>query len=1045
MQLNISAWAIRKPIPSIVLFIVLMILGIFSFTRLPITRFPNIDIPIISVTVTQSGAAPSELQNQVTKRIEDAVAGITGVKHIISNIAEGISTTTIEFRLETNTDRAVNDVKDAIAKIRADLPRTIDEPITQRVDVVGLPIVTYATSAPAMTPEELSWFVDDVVARALQSVSGVGSVTRVGGVEREVRVTLKPDRLLALGVTAADVNKQLRATSVDLAGGRAEVGGQEQSIRTLGGAQSIDTLRATNIVIPGGRSVRLEEIADLADTAAEARTFARFNGEPVVAFSVTRAKGASDATVGQAVQKRVAELQAQNPNVRLAMIDTSVTYTAGQYESAMHTLLEGAALAVLVVLIFLKDWRATLIASVALPLSIIPTFWVMDALGFSLNVVSLLAITLVTGILVDDAIVEIENIVRHQRMGKSAYRAALEAADEIGLAVIAITFTIVAVFTPVSFMGGIAGQYFKQFGLTVAVAVLFSLLVARLITPMMAAYFMRAHPHEEERDGLIMRAYTRVVAWSVRWKWVTLALGLVFFAGSIYSTRLLPSGFLPEEDVGRSLFIVELPPGSRLDDTKSVTDGLASRLREMPEVASVFVNGGVQLPGKKEVRLATLTVNYVPKEDRALRQRQLESRVADTFRDVPDMRFFPLQENGQRGMSLIVSGPSNDVVVETAAKLQREMAAVPMLEGVVSTAPLDRPEIRIAPKPGLAAELGVSTDVIAETVRVGTIGDIGPNLAKFDVGDRQVPIRVQLPDASRADLDVIRSLKVPAKGGVTVPLSAVADITLGQGPTAIDRYDRSLRVALEADLRGTDALGAAIEQVYALPTAKNLPPGVTLKQTGDAEVMGEVFSSFGQAIGAGIMMVLGVLILLFANFLQPLTILLSLPLSIGGAILALVLAQKAISLPVVIGFLMLMGIVTKNAIMLVDFAIEEMHKGVDRVTAIVDAGRKRARPIVMTTIAMAAGMVPSALAFGAGGEFRAPMAIAVIGGLLVSTFLSLIFVPAFFVLMDDLSRFFAWAFGRFVGPRDEPGEAPTIGVTPQPTPYPPEPYRIAAE
>jgi multidrug efflux pump subunit AcrB len=462
-------------------------------------------------------------------------------------------------------------------------------------------------------------------------------------------------------------------------------------------------------------------------------------------------------------------------------------------------------------------------------------------------------------------------------------------------------------------------------------------------------------------------------------------------------------------------------------------------------VASVFVNGGVQLPGKKEVRLATLTVNYVPKENRTLRQRQLESRVADTFRDVPDMRFFPLQENGQRGMSLIVSGPSNDVVVETAAKLQREMAAVPMLEGVVSTAPLDRPEIRIAPKPGLAAELGVSTDVIAETVRVGTIGDIGPNLAKFDVGDRQVPIRVQLPDASRADLDVIRSLKVPAKGGATVPLSAVADITLGQGPTAIDRYDRSLRVALEADLRGTDALGEAIEQVYALPTAKNLPPGVVLKQTGDAEVMGEVFSSFGQAIGAGIMMVLGVLILLFANFLQPFTILLSLPLSIGGAILALVLAQKAISLPVVIGFLMLMGIVTKNAIMLVDFAIEEMHKGVDRVTAIVDAGRKRARPIVMTTIAMAAGMVPSALAFGAGGEFRAPMAIAVIGGLLVSTFLSLIFVPAFFVLMDDLSRFFAWAFGRFVGPRDEPGEAPTIGVTPQPTPYPPEPYRIAAE
>ena len=1045
MQLNISAWAIRKPIPSIVLFIVLMILGVFSFRQLPITRFPNIDIPIISVTVTQVGAAPSELQNQVTKRVEDAIAGVTGVKHIISTIAEGISTTTIEFRLETNSDRAVNDVKDAIAKIRADLPRTIDEPITQRVDVAGLPIATYAVSAPAMTPEELSWFVDDVVARSLQSVAGVGSVARVGGADREVRVTLKPDRLLALGVTAAEVNRQLRITSVDLAGGRAELSGREQSIRTLGSAQSLESLSNTTIILPGGRRVRLSDVADISDTAAEVRTFARLNGEPVVAFSITRAKGASDASVGKAVEGKVAQLQEGNPNVRLSLIDTSVTYTVGNYESAMLTLIEGAALAILVVFIFLKDWRATLIASVALPLSIFPTFWAMDAMGFSLNLVSLLAITLVTGILVDDAIVEIENIVRHQRMGKSAYRAALEAADEIGLAVIAITFTIVAVFVPVSFMGGIAGQYFKQFGITVAAAVLFSLLVARLITPMMAAFFMKAHPHEEPKDGFVMRAYTRLVGWSVRWKWVTLVVGLAFFAGSIYSTRLLPSGFLPDEDVGRSLFIVELPPGSRLDDTKTVTDGLAQRLRELPEVASVFVNGGVQLPGKKEVRLATLTVNYVPKEQRSITQRALEGRVGDMFRDVPDMRFFPLQENGQRGMSLIVSGPDPAVIVDTATQLQREMSTIAYLENVVSTAPLQRPEIRISPKPELAAELGVSTDVIAETVRVGTIGDVGANLAKFDVGDRQVPIRVQLPDASRADLELIRTLKVPTKGGAAVPLAAVADISIGQGPTAIDRYDRSLRVALEADLRGTDALGKVLEEVYALPTAKNLPPGVTLQQTGDAEVMGEVFASFGKAMGAGIMMVLGVLILLFANFLQPFTILLSLPLSIGGAILALVLTQKAISLPVVIGFLMLMGIVTKNAIMLVDFAIEEMARGVDRVTAIVDAGRKRARPIVMTTIAMAAGMVPSAMAFGAGGEFRAPMAIAVIGGLLVSTLLSLVFVPAFFVLMDDLSRFFAWAFGRFVGQRDEPGEGMPVGASPHATPYPPEPYKVAAE
>ncbi|MBO1908345.1 efflux RND transporter permease subunit [Microvirga sp. 3-52] len=1020
MQLNVSAWAIRKPIPSLVLFIVLMILGVFSFQGLPITRFPNIDVPLVTVSVTQAGAAPSELQNQVTKRVEDSVAGVNGVKHITSTISEGISTTTIEFRLEINSDRAVNDVKDAVAKIRSDLPRTIDEPVIQRLDIAGLPIVTYAASGPAMTPEELSWFVDDVVARQLQSVQGVGRVERVGGVEREIRVELKLDRLLALGITAADVNRQLRLTSIDLAGGRGEVGAQEQSIRTLGAAQTLGDLASTSITLPGNRKVRLDELATVTDTAAEPRTFARFNGQPVVAFAVTRATGASDATVGQAVAAKVAELGQAHPDVRFDLIDDTVAYTVGNYESAMHTLIEGAILAVIVVFIFLRDWRATLIASVALPLSVLPTFWIMSTMGFSLNLVSLLALTLVTGILVDDAIVEIENIVRHMHMGKSPYRAALEGADEIGLAVIAITFTIVAVFAPVSFMGGIAGQYFKQFGLTVAAAVLISLLVARLITPMLAAYFMRPHKHVEQKDGFIMRAYTRLVGWSVRHKFITFILGLGIFGASLWSTNLLPSAFLPEEDISRSLFVAELPPGSKLSDTQQVSDRIAERLRAMPEVRSVFVNGGLQLPGKKEVRLATFTVNLVPKEERSLRQRQFEGWIVEEFRDVPDIRFFVLGEGGQRGLQLIVSGPDQGVVVETAAKLQREMASIPTVENPMSTAPLNRPEIRISPKPDLAAELGVSTDVLSETVRVATIGDVGANLAKFNAGDRQIPIRVQLPEAVRGDRALIDILKVPAKDGAAVPLSAVADISFGQGPTSIDRYDRSLRVALEADMRGTDALGEVLEAIYNLPTAKNLPPGVTIKQTGDAEVMTEVFTSFGKAMGAGIMMVLGVLILLFANFLQPFTILLSLPLSIGGAIMALVITQKAISLPVVIGFLMLMGIVTKNAIMLVDFAIEEVAKGVDRKTAIIDAGRKRARPIVMTTIAMAAGMLPSALALGAGGEFRAPMAIAVIGGLIVSTLLSLVFVPAFFILMDDLSRLFSRLFSRFVGPKDEP-------------------------
>ena len=492
MNWNISAWSIRTPVPSLVLFMVLMTLGYVSFGQLSVTRFPNIDLPIVQVRVYQSGAAPSELEVQVTKKIEDAIAGVNGVKHQTSTVTEGSSVTTIEFRLEVNQDRALNDVKDAIARIRAELPRTIDEPIVTRIEIEGLPIVTYGARAPGMTPEELSWFVDDVVVRALQGVKAVSQIERFGGVEREIRIALDPDRLLAFGITAGDVNRQLRATNVDLAGGRGEIAGREQAIRTLAGKQSVADLAATAIVLPRGRKVRLDELGSVTDATAEQRTFAALDGRPVVAFAISRAKGASDVVVAADVAKKIAELHKAHPNVELKLIDSMVEYTLGSYHSTMKTLIEGAILAIAVVFIFLRDWRATLIAAIALPLSIVPAFWAIDAAGFSLNLVSLLAITIVTGILVDDAIVEIENIVRHMRMGKSPYRAALEAADEIGLAVIAITFTIIAVFVPVSFMGGIAGQYFKQFGLVVAFAVLFSLLVARLVTPLLAAYFMRA-------------------------------------------------------------------------------------------------------------------------------------------------------------------------------------------------------------------------------------------------------------------------------------------------------------------------------------------------------------------------------------------------------------------------------------------------------------------------------------------------------------------------------------------------------------------------
>jgi multidrug efflux pump subunit AcrB len=1024
MNWNFSAWSIRNPIPSILLFIVLMALGLMSFASLPITRFPNIDFPLVSVTVTDPGVAPSELETQVTKRVEDAVANISGVKNVMSTITEGNSQTLIEFRLEVQTQTAIADTKDAIERIKAALPATANAPIVNRVDVEGQAIITYAVSSPGMTIEELSWYVDNTVIRKLQGLKGVARVDRYGGVTREIKVEIDPDRLSALGLTAADVNRALRASNVDLTGGSGDFGGRDQSIRTLGAVKSIEDLRKLNVPVAGGRHLTLSDVATVTDSWAEPKSFARVNGQTVVSFGVFRGKGESDVEINERAKVAIADLQAANPEIAITRVDDSVTFTEGNFDSAMETLLEGAILSVIVVFLFLRDFRATLVSAVALPLSIIPAFWAIDLMGFSLNLVSLLGITLVVGILVDDAIVEIENIVRHIKMGKSPWRASLEAADEIGLAVIAISATIIAVFAPVSFMGGIAGQYFKQFGLTVAVAVFFSLLVARLITPMMAAYFLRSHGHEEPKPGVVMRGYMSMLRVTLRWRWLTLLAGALFFAGSIYATGFLPSGFMPKEDASRIVVSLELPPGSLLADTRDTTDEVTAKLRAMPEVENVYVIGGASPTGTLEPRRASVIVDLVHKSERDQPQWQIGERILDILDTVPDLRAYFVNDRGERQLAFGVMGTDGAALDEAARKIQSAMNATGQFRAVSSNAALDRPEVIVHPDLERMAELGLSTAALSEALRVATIGDIDANLAKYTVGDRQIPIRVQLNENARNDLSAIGSLPVQTATGATVPLSSVAQITFGQGPSSIQRYNRERRVLIGADMAGKGEIGPGLELVKSLPEVTNLPVGVRVQETGEAEIMGEVFSGFATAMTTGLMLVLVVLILLFGSVFHSITILGSLPLSIGGVVAGLWLTGSAISMPVVIGILMLMGIVTKNAIMLVDFAIEEVKQGVSREQAIVDAGRKRARPIVMTTIAMSAGMIPAALALGDGGEFRAPMAIAVIGGLMVSTFLSLVFVPSFYTIMDDAALGTARLFRWLVRPneRDDPDE-----------------------
>ena len=1040
MAFNISGASIRNPIPSLVLFAVLLVLGTFAFRAIPVTNSPNIDIPVVDVTITESGAAPAELESQVTKKIEDAVASVNGVKHITSTVTDGVSITEIELRLEISSDRALNEVRDAVSAIRSELPRTIDEPIIQRLDFSSQPIQTFATSAPGMTLEQLSWFVDDTVARDLQGVTGVGRVQRIGGVTREIEVVLDPDRLAALGITAGAVNEQVQQTSVDMAGGRGELGAREETIRTLAGATTIQGLANTRIVLPGGREVRLQDLGTVHDGEEEPRLFAQIDGKtPVVAFRISRSKNASEVDVASRVAARLQALTAAHPDISFTLIDDSVRFSVGGYRSAMEALIEGSVLATLVVLLFLRDWRATLLSAVALPLSIMPAFAAMLLMGFTLNFISLLAITLVTGILVDDAIVEIENIVRHIHMGKRPFDAAVEAADEIGLAVIAITLTICAVFAPVSFMGGIAGQYFKQFGLTVAAAVLCSLLVARLITPLMAAYLLRAHVpgrgrSHEAREGVLVRAYTRFLAMTLRHKGVTLLAGLVLFALSIWSTSLLPTGFIPPEDQSRAVLAIELPPGSRLEDTRLKTNEIARKFHTIPEVTSVFVEGGTTPTGDdQEVRRAEMIVNMVPKWQRHRTQKEVEAELSRVLAQVPDVRGYYVNGRGDRELSMTVLGDDPRALQRGIAGLEAAMRRLPGFSNVAASTGLDGPQIFVTPRADEAARYGISTQMISEAVRIATLGDVAANLAKFRDGVRLIPIRVQTETALRGDINALGSLPVVGATGLAVPLSTVAEVTMGQGPTSIERLDRERAVVMGADLAPDLALGAALAAVNALPAAQHLPPGVHIQNGGDAEIMDEVFTGFTMAMGVGLMIVLALLVLLFRSLFQPLTVLLSLPLCLGGVILALLATGQPISLPVAIGILMLMGIVTKNAIMLVDFARERQAQGVSRQEAIIDAGRKRARPIVMTTLAMVAGMVPSALSLGDGGEFRAPMAIGVIGGLLVSTVLSLVFVPSLYTVMDGLSRRLARVFGRLIGhepPRARPAAGHAAAASP---------------
>jgi len=1008
--MNFSSWSIRNPVPALLLFFLLTVLGVIGFQRLEIQDFPDMDLPTIQVTASLEGAAPSQLETEVARKIEDKLASLTQLDHITTTITDGSVRITVSFEIDKDSEAALSEVRNAVDGARAELPGSMASPMVAKLTSSGSAILTYTIESSRLDEQDLSWFVDNDVSKALLAVKGVASVARVGGIDREVHVDLDPSLMAGLGVTASAVSAQLKAVQREGSGGQGSIGAQRQSTRTIATVGSAAEIAAISIPLEGGRYVRLDQVARITDTHADRGTLAFRDGKAVIGFQVTRSKGYSDVGVADGVRAAVERFAKAHPEVKIAEASDTVTPIQENYEGSIHLLLEGAALAILVVWWFLRDWRATLVSAAALPLSIIPTFGFMALIGYSLNTVTLLSLALVVGILVDDAIVEIENIARHLRMGKTPYDAAMEAADEIGLAVIATTFTLVAVFLPTAFMGGIPGKIFRQFGITASVAVLASLLVARLLTPMMAAYLLKpARPGDHHQpDGPVMARYLGWVRSVLARRKLAVLGAAAFFVLSLAMIPLLPTGFIPAQDKAQSRVSLTLAPGSTLQDTAAASRHAARLLRTLPEVGSVFISAGTATTGggmgasaAADVSSATLTVELVPRGERKLKQSAVEARMRQVLRAVPGARI--AVGGGGNGETLEITLAGNDpVALATAAsRAETQLRTLQGIGNVTSSAALQRPEIQIYPDAARAAALGVTTETLADAVRLATYGDYATALPKLNLSERQIPVRVRMDPVVREDLNAVAQLRVQGSQG-TVNLGSVANISMGSGPSQIARLDRSRNVTLSVELAGRQ-IGDVQREAAMLPALKSLPAGVARVEQGELQRMSELFQSFGLAMAIGIFCIYAVLVLLFHDFLQPATILCALPLALGGALFALLVSQQAFSMPAVIGLLMLMGIVTKNSILLVEYAIMARREhGMNRFEALMDACHKRARPIVMTTIAMAAGMLPNALGLGAEASFRQPMAIVVIGGLITSTVLSLLVVPVVFIYVDDL-------------------------------------------
>ena len=1008
--------SLKRPVLATVTILAMVILGIVSYMSLNIDEWPDVEFPYVTIQIPYKGAGPEQVDSKVIQKVEEAVSSIAGVKHIYSTAREGVGITTVEFTLETSANVAAQDVRDKIGRIRGELPADSDEPVIMRFDPSESPIVSVALISEKLSIREMTTLVDEVIKRRLEAINGVGAITIQGSQKRQININLERDKMAAYGLTIPEIIDNLRSENMEVPGGKLTRDAHELSMRTMGNLVAATEFLTVPVGRKDGIQLYVNHVGTVTDGTEESVSVTKLNGNPAVGIDIMKQSGTNTVRVVDDINKAVSNLRKGLPiGVELILVRDNSVKIRESVNDVLFNLVFGGLLAVLIVFVFLGNWRSTLISAIAIPASIISTFFLMKILGYTLNTMSLLALSLAVGILIDDAIVVIENIVRHMEMGKDKFRAAAEATEEIGLAVTATTLTLVAVFLPVAMMTGIVGQFFKQFGMTVAFAVLVSLFIAFTLTPMLAANYLKiAHGQKQNVLGRVLtwfnihfdrltEQYSALLGKILRHRLKTIALAMVIFFASLALVPLLGSSFLTPVDDGEIQIIADIDAGLSVTGAGAIADKITAIIRTMPEVRIVYSTA--------DPNNLNFFVKMTSKNQRSRSSNAVVAELRSRFSSVPGIKTSIIQNSGfkpEKPVALVMTGESLDTLENIAARAQRIMENIKGGADVTSSYKPGKPDVQVIIKRERAADLGVSTASIADTLRTLFNGSV---VSQFKDGDDRYDVRARLQINDRLGIDDVRGIYMPSRykdalgKTVLIPLEQVTETLYSTSPSEILRYDRQKDIKLTANLAGT-SLGEFNKTLLKELQTIDMPPGYNFVTTGESERMGDTFISMIMALFLAVSFIFFILAGQFESYIDPFAIMLSLPLAIIGAILGLLLMGSDMSLMSMIGIIMLMGLVTKNAILLVDFAKQRMAEGLARDEALVEAARVRMRPIMMTTAAMIFGMLPLAIGYGPGAEGRAPMAHAIIGGLIVSTMLTLVVVPVVYSLLDEIKEKF---------------------------------------